>query len=167
MPLTGLIRGTNRTIAAASLRIDAQPIRLAMLAAIVPCVGQDAHLEHGDGLHFLVGVGKTAMFEVEIAGLLDEALQFHRTAPIAVLFPQGGQSGLDRSAVLACWFLLRLRLDHARFEKGKQRANCFLRSAFPRKIRPACSASQRHCRSPSASLEPTIAVTCLYACLVT
>ncbi len=88
-----------------------------MLAAIVPCVGQDAHLEHGDRLHFLVGGGKTAIFEVKIARLLDEALQFYGTAPIAVLFAQGGQGGFDRFAVLACRFFLRLRLDHARFEQ--------------------------------------------------
>ena len=73
--------------------------------------------QHGKRLHFFIGIGKAPVLEVEIARLFNEALQFHSTAPIAVLFAQGGQGGFDRFAVLACRFFLRLRLDHARFEK--------------------------------------------------
>ena len=92
-------------------------MRLTMLAAIISRVRQDAHFEHGHSLHVLVGVGKTAMREVVIAGLLDEALQVHLTAPIAVLVSQAGQRGFDRWAVLACWFVLRFGVEHALLEQ--------------------------------------------------
>jgi hypothetical protein len=69
-----LIWSAKRKIAAASLHIDAQPIRLATLAAIVCRIRQDAALLHWDGLHLFIGPGKAAVCEVEIARLLNEAL---------------------------------------------------------------------------------------------
>jgi len=91
-----------------------------LLAAIVSCVGQDAALLHGKRLHCFIGVGKAPVCEVEIARLFNEALQFHSTAPIAVLFAQAGQGSFDRFAVLSCRLLLDLGQDHALL---KQRQN--------------------------------------------
>ncbi len=109
-------------------------------------------------MHVFIGVRKAAVFEVEIARLLDQALQFHSTAPIAVLFAQVGQGGFDRFAVFARGCVLRLRQDHAllkqRQDQGKllfarglltQDAPCLLSFAAPLPI-PVKSRRAHHRR---------------------
>jgi hypothetical protein len=107
----------------------AETVRLTLVASIISCVGQDAYLEHGNGLHFFIGVGKAPVAEVEIARLFNEALQFHRTAPIAVLFAEASQGGFDRFSVLASRFFLRFSPSSGSvfWEVGKKRIMVFFR----------------------------------------
>src|SRR6266446_2608723 len=119
-PAPRLIWGAKRKEAVSSLQINAEPMDLALLASVISHVGQDAHFEHGNRLHFFVGGGKTAVFEVKIACLFDQALQFDRAPSIGGLFAQGGQGGFDRFAVFARGFILRFRQEHALL---KQRQN--------------------------------------------
>ncbi len=91
-------------------------IGLSLVSSVVGCIGQDAHLEHGDGLHLLVGGVEAVVGEVKVARLLDQALEFDGLTPVAVLFAQRGAGSLDGRTVLAGRLLLELGQDHALLE---------------------------------------------------
>src|SRR5260370_25311150 len=74
LPAARFIRKAEAQGSGPGLHIEGETITLAFLAAVVPCVGEHAHLEQRNDLHVFVGVREHAMFEKIITGLLDYIL---------------------------------------------------------------------------------------------
>lgn len=108
------------------LQVESKPIRLPFLAPIVPSIRQDSHFEHRNGLHFLIGDGKMSMLEVEVACLLNEALNFDGFATIRELFTQICQCLFDGFSILAGSFRFRPWQDHSLGENGQHEGKLLL-----------------------------------------
>ena len=76
------------------------------------------------------------MFEVEVASLFDQALQFHRTAPIALLFTERGDGLLNRFPVLPGRFFLGFRQDHTLLKQRQDEGKVFFASGLPTQDAP-------------------------------
>src|SRR5260370_21712490 len=75
LPAARFIRKAEEQGSCPGLHIEGETVALAFLAAVIPCVGEHAHLEQRNGLQVFVGVREDAMFEKIITGLLDHILQ--------------------------------------------------------------------------------------------
>src|SRR5260221_3460587 len=75
LPAARFIRKAEAQGSCPGLHIEGETVALAFLAAVIPCVGEHAHLEQRNGLQVFVGVREDAMFEKIITGLLDHILQ--------------------------------------------------------------------------------------------
>lgn len=100
-------------------QIEGQAIGLSLLLSIVSCIGQDAGFEHRNRLHLFIGSGEAPVGQVEVTGLLDQALPFDRVAPIALTLAQLSNCLFNRGTDLPSLPHGGLGLDHAMAEQRK------------------------------------------------
>src|SRR6266496_498927 len=132
-PRSLLIGSTQSKRERLLIQIKTQTVGLAHPMPIVASIGQHPCFEHRSTLHCFIGVRETAVVEIKITCLFDQALQFNRLSSIRIGLAHIGERLLDNLAVLTCPFGFRLRLDHSLFKERDNQGELLLALRLPTK----------------------------------